>query len=151
MANPQYVYVMNRLSKAYPGGKQVLKDITLSFFPGAKIAIIGENGSGKSTLMKIMAGLDTEFTGEAWPAKDIKVGYLPQEPELDSSKNVLDNVMEAMAEINALLKEFEDVSMKFAEEMTDDEMNATMERQGELQEKIDALDAWDVESRPRRA
>ncbi|MHA1544449.1 MAG: energy-dependent translational throttle protein EttA, partial [Alphaproteobacteria bacterium] len=147
MANPQYVYVMNRLTKAYPGGKPVLKDITLSFFPGAKIAIIGENGSGKSTLMKIMAGLDTEFTGEAWPAKDIKVGYLPQEPELDPSKNVLDNVMEAMAEINALLKEFEDVSMKFSEEMTDDEMNATMERQGELQEQIDALDAWDVEAR----
>lgn len=147
MANPQYVYVMNRLSKAYPGGKAVLKDITLSFYPGAKIAIIGENGSGKSTLMKIMAGLDSEFTGEAWPAKDIKVGYLPQEPELDASKNVLENVMEAMAETNAILKEFEEVSMRFAEELTDDEMNAAMERQGELQEQIDALDAWDIEAR----
>jgi len=147
MANPQYVYVMHGLSKTYPGGKQVLKDITLSFLPGAKIAIIGENGAGKSTLMKIMAGIDTEFTGEAWAAKGIRVGYLPQEPELDPAKDVMGNVMEGLKETRALIIEFEEISMKFAEPMTDEEMAAVMERQGELQEKIDALDAWDLESR----
>ncbi|MEE8258189.1 MAG: energy-dependent translational throttle protein EttA [Sphingomonadales bacterium] len=147
MATPQYVYVMNGLSKTYPGGKPVLKDITLSFLPGAKIAIIGENGSGKSTLMKIMAGLDADFSGEAWPAKGVRVGYLPQEPLLDPTKDVMGNVMEGLSEINALLKEFEDISMKFSEPLSDDEMAATIERQGELQEAIDALDAWDLESR----
>ena len=147
MATPQYVYVMHGMSKTYPGGKPVLKDITLSFLPGAKIAIIGENGSGKSTLMKIMAGLDADFNGEAWPAKGIKVGYLPQEPLLDPTKDVMGNVMEGLSEINALLKEFEAISMKFSEPMSDDEMAATIERQGELQEEIDALDAWDLESR----
>ncbi len=147
MATPQYVYVMHGLSKTYPGGKPVLKDITLSFLPGAKIAIIGENGSGKSTLMKIMAGLDADFSGEAWPAKGVKVGYLPQEPQLDPNKDVIGNVMEGLKEINALLTEFEAISMKFSEPMSDDEMAATIERQGELQEAIDALDAWDLESR----
>ena len=147
MATPQYVYVMHGLSKTYPGGKPVLRDITLSFLPGAKIAIIGENGSGKSTLMKIMAGLDTEFSGEAWAADGIKVGYLPQEPELDASRDVLGNVMEGMREAKALITEFEEISMKFAEEMPDQEMAAVMERQGELQEQIDAIDAWDLESR----
>ncbi len=147
MATPQYVYVMHGLSKTYPGGKPVLKDITLSFLPGAKIAIIGENGSGKSTLMKIMAGLDADFSGEAWPAKGVKVGYLPQEPQLDPTKDVIGNVMEGLKEINALLKEFEDISMKFSEPMSDEEMAATIERQGDLQEEIDALDAWDLESR----
>ena len=147
MAAPQYVYVMHGLSKTYPGGKPVLRGITLSFLPGAKIAIIGENGSGKSTLMKIMAGLDTEFSGEAWAADGIKVGYLPQEPELDASRDVLGNVMEGMREAKALITEFEEISMKFAEEMPDQEMAAVMERQGELQEQIDAIDAWDLESR----
>ena len=147
MAAPQYVYVMHGLSKTYPGGKPVLRDITLSFLPGAKIAIIGENGSGKSTLMKIMAGLDTEFSGEAWAADGIKVGYLPQEPELEPTRNVLENVMEGMREAKALITEFEEISMKFAEEMPDQEMAAVMERQGELQEQIDAIDAWDLESR----
>ncbi|MCH7806891.1 MAG: energy-dependent translational throttle protein EttA [Proteobacteria bacterium] len=147
MAAPQYVYVMHGLSKTYPGGKPVLRGITLSFLPGAKIAIIGENGSGKSTLMKIMAGLDAEFSGEAWAADGIKVGYLPQEPELDASKDVLENVMEGMREAKALITEFEEISMKFTEEMPDQEMAAVMERQGELQEQIDAIDAWDLESR----
>ena len=147
MATPQYVYVMYELSKTYPGGKPVLRDITLSFLPGAKIAIIGENGSGKSTLMKIMAGIDAEFSGEAWAADNIKVGYLPQEPELDPSKDVLGNVMEGMQEARALITEFEKISLKFAEPMPDQEMGTLMEHQGELQERIDALDAWDLESR----
>src|SRR5687767_16030338 len=98
MATPQFVYVMNRLCKTYPGGKQVLKDITLSFLPGAKIGVVGVNGSGKSTLLKIMAGQDTEFNGEAWAADGIKVGYLSQEPPLDPSKTALENAMEGVAE-----------------------------------------------------
>jgi energy-dependent translational throttle protein EttA len=147
MANPPYVYVMNGLTKAFPGGKAVLKDIRLSFLHGAKIGIIGDNGSGKSTLMRIMAGLDAEFTGEAWAAKGIRSGYLPQEPELDPSKNVMGNVMEGLRETKALLTEFEQVSARFAEEMSEDEMNALIARQAELQEQIDAAGAWDVESR----
>ncbi|HXV74222.1 MAG TPA: ATP-binding cassette domain-containing protein, partial [Sphingomonadales bacterium] len=147
MANPPYVYVMNGLTKAFPGGKTVLNNIRLSFLPGAKIGIIGENGSGKSTLMRIMAGLDAEFTGEAWAAKGVRSGYLPQEPELDPSKNVLENVMEGLRETRALLTEFEAVSAKFSEPMNDEEMTALVARQGELQEKIDAADAWNLESR----
>ena len=147
MASYQYSYVMHGVNKTYDGGKQVLKDITLSFLPTAKIAIIGVNGAGKSTLMKIMAGLDKDFTGEAWAAEGIKVGYLEQEPKLDGSKNVFDNVMEGLAETKALITRFEEISMKFAEEMTDDEMNALIEEQGELQEHIDAADAWNLDSR----
>src|SRR3546814_13134145 len=108
----------------YPGGKQVLKDIWLSFLPGAKIGVLGANGAGKSTLLRIMAGLDTEFTGEAWAAEGVKVGYLAQEPQLDASKDVLGNVMEGVAETKALLDRFEQVSMKFGDITDDDEMNS---------------------------
>ena len=145
MASYQYVYTMHKLGKSYPGGKEVVKDVSLSFLPGAKIGVLGYNGSGKSTLLKIMAGLDTEYTGEARAADGLRVGYLEQEPELDNSKNVLANVMEGVGEINTLLERFEEVSTKFAEEMTDDEMNDLITEQAELQEKIDAADGWDVQ------
>jgi energy-dependent translational throttle protein EttA len=145
MASYQYVYTMHKLGKSYPGGKEVVKDVSLSFLPGAKIGVLGYNGSGKSTLLKIMAGLDTEYTGEAKAADGLRVGYLEQEPELDNSKNVLANVMEGVGEINTLLQRFEEVSAKFAEEMTDDEMNDLITEQAELQEKIDAADGWDVQ------
>lgn len=135
MASYQYIYVMKNLSKTYPGGKQVLHNIWLSFFPGAKIGVLGANGAGKSTLLKIMAGIETEFNGEAWAAEGASVGYLPQEPQLDPSKNVMENVMDGCGETRDLLKRFEEISMKFAEEMTDDEMNALIAEQAELQEK----------------
>lgn len=145
MASYQYIYVMKNLSKTYPGGKQVLKNIWLSFFPGAKIGVLGSNGAGKSTLLKIMAGLDTEFNGEAWAADGASVGYLPQEPQLDPSKNVIENVMDGLGGVRDLLKRFEEINMKFAEEMTDDEMNTLIAEQAEVQEKIDACNGWDFE------
>ncbi|MBA4118735.1 MAG: energy-dependent translational throttle protein EttA [Candidatus Puniceispirillum sp.] len=145
MASYQYSYVMKGLGKVYPGGKQVLKDIYLSFYPGAKIGVIGINGSGKSTLLKIMAGLDGEFLGEAWSADGLRVGYLPQEPELDPTLDVHGNIMEGVKETRALLKRFEEVSARFAEELTDDEMNALIEEQAALQDQIDAAGAWDLE------
>jgi len=145
MASYQYIYVMNGLSKTYPGGKQVLKDIRLSFFPGAKIGVLGLNGSGKSTLLKIMAGIETEFTGEAWSADGVKVGYLAQEPELDAGKDVLGNVMDGVHEKKALLDKFNEVSARFAEDLTDDEMNNLIAEQGELQEQIDAQNLWDLD------
>ena len=145
MASYQYIYTMQGLSKTWPGGKQVLKDIHLSFLPGAKIGVLGLNGAGKSTLLKIMAGDHTDFVGEAWPAKGAKVGYLAQEPVLDEDKTVRENVMDGVAETQALLKKFEEVSMRFGEDLTDDEMNATIAEQAELQEKIDAADAWDLD------
>ncbi|MDF2368354.1 energy-dependent translational throttle protein EttA [Sneathiella sp.] len=145
MASYQYIYVMNGLSKTYPGGKQVLKDIRLSFFPGAKIGVLGLNGSGKSTLLKIMAGVETEFTGEAWAADGVKVGYLQQEPELDAAKDVLGNVMDGVHEKKALLDKFNEVSARFAEDLTDDEMNELIAEQGELQEQIDAQNLWDLD------
>lgn len=141
----QYTYVMKSLSKSYPGGKQVLKDVWLSFFPGAKIGIIGPNGAGKSTLLKIMAGIDTEFQGEAWAADGVKIGYLPQEPQLDASLDVVGNIKQGLGEITDLMQEYEAINMKFAEPMSDDEMNNLLARQGELQERIDALDAWDLD------
>jgi len=145
MANPQYVYTMSRLSKTWPGGKEVLKDISLSFLPGAKIGVLGINGAGKSTLLRIMAGIETEYQGEAWAAEGIKIGYLPQEPELDKSLTVLENVMLGMGEAKALIDRFNEISARFGEDMSDDEMNALITEQGELQEKIDAADAWDLE------
>jgi sulfate-transporting ATPase len=145
MASYQYVYVMKGLNKIFPGGRQVLKDIWLSFFPGAKIGVLGLNGAGKSTLLKIMAGLDHDFAGEAWAADGVRVGYLPQEPELDPEKDVLANVMDGVGETKALLDRFEAVSARFAEELSDDEMNALIEEQGALQEKIDAANAWDLD------
>jgi ATP-binding cassette ChvD family protein len=135
---------MKGLSKAI-NGNQILKETWLSFLPGAKIGIIGHNGAGKSTLLKIMAGLDKEYDGEAFVAEGVKVGYLPQEPQLDSKKNVFENIMDGLAEKKALLDEFNEVSGKFAEEMTDDEMNDLLMRQAELQEKIDACDGWGIE------
>jgi len=145
MANHQYVYVMNRLSKTWPGGKEVLKNVSLSFFPGAKIGVLGLNGSGKSTLLRIMAGIETEFQGEAWAADGIKVGYLAQEPELDPALDVAGNVLAGMGRAKELVDRFNEVSAKFAEEMTDDEMNAVIAEQAELQEEIDAIDGWDLE------
>ena len=145
MAAYQYVYVMKNLSKAYNSGKKVLEGIYLSFYPGAKIGVLGVNGSGKSTLMKIMAGLDTDFVGEAWAAEGAKVGYLPQEPQLDTTKTVHENVMEALAETKALLDRFEAVSNQLGEVTDNDEMMALIEEQAALQEKIEAADAWDLD------
>ncbi len=141
----QYVFVMQNLTKVFPGGKELFKGITLSFLPGAKIGVLGVNGAGKSTLLKIMAGVDKEFNGEAWAADGIKVGYLEQEPQLDPSKNVMENVMDGLGEVRDLLKKFEEVSMRFGEELTDDEMNNLINEQAELQEKIDACNGWDLE------
>jgi len=145
MAAYQYVYVMKNLTKAYPGGKEIMKGLYLSFLPGAKIGVLGANGAGKSTLLKIMAGIDKEYGGEAWAADGVKIGYLAQEPQLDPAKDVMGNVMEAVAETKALLDRFDEVSARFAEELTDDEMNALIAEQGELQEKIDHLNAWDLQ------
>ena len=145
MSNPQYVYTMSRLGKTWPGGKEVLRDISLSFLPGAKIGVLGINGAGKSTLLKIMAGVETEYQGEAWAADGIKIGYLPQEPRLDHDLTVLENVMLGMGEAKQHVDRFNEISGKFGEEMTDDEMNALIMEQAELQEKIDAADAWDLE------
>ena len=145
MASYQYIYVMQNLSKVFPGGKELFKNISLSFFPGAKIGVLGANGAVKSTLLKILAGVDKEFNGEAWAAEGVKIGYMEQEPKLDPSKNVMENVMDGLGETVALLKRFEEVSMKFAEPMSDDEMNALIEEQAALQEKIDAANGWDIE------
>tara|TARA_E500000178_G_scaffold355345_1_gene427634 strand:- start:2423 stop:4078 length:1656 start_codon:yes stop_codon:yes gene_type:complete len=136
---------MNGLSKTFTGGREILKDVRLSFFPGAKIGVLGVNGSGKSTLLKIMAGIDTEFVGEAWAADGVKVGYLAQEPELDPSKDVHGNILDGLGETKTLVDRFNEVSARFAEEMTDDEMNDLLAEQAELQEKIDAADAWDLD------
>jgi ATP-binding cassette ChvD family protein len=138
MAGPQYVYVMKGLSKTYPGGRQVLKDIWLSFYPGAKIGIVGVNGSGKSTLMRIMAGQDKEFTGEAWAADGIRTGYLPQEPQLDPAKDVRGNVMAGVAAKKALLDRYNEIAANYSDE-TADEMAS-------LQDKIDAAGLWDLDS-----
>lgn len=143
-ASYQYIYVMKGVSKSYPGGKQVLKETWLSFFPDAKIGIIGKNGAGKSTLLKIMAGIDTEFNGEAWAAKGASVGYLPQEPEINKDATVFDNIMEALGDKKAVLDEFDAISAKFSEEMTEDEMNNLISKQAELQERIDAEGLWDL-------
>jgi ATP-binding cassette ChvD family protein len=136
---------MSHLTKTFPGGREVLKDVTLAFLPGAKIGVLGVNGAGKSTLMKIMSGEEKEYNGEAWAAEAAEVGILHQEPELDPSKDVYGNVLEGMRETHELLQEFEEISLKFAEPMDDDEMNALIEKQGELQEKIDAVGGWDLE------
>jgi sulfate-transporting ATPase len=145
MASYQYAYVMKGLSRTFPGGKKVLENIYLSFYPGAKIGVLGPNGSGKSSLLKIMAGLDKDFTGEAWSAEGIKVGYLEQEPKLDSKKNVMENIMEALGEKKALLDRFNEVSNKLGEVTDDTEMNKLLEEQGELQEKIEATGGWEIE------
>ena len=145
MASYQYIYVMKGLNKTYPGGKQVLRDIWLSFLPGAKIGVLGLNGAGKSTLLRVMAGLDSEFNGEAWPAEGAKVGFLSQEPELDPDLDVLGNVMEGVGEVKALMDRFDAVSQRFGEELDSDEMDALIAEQAGLQDKIDAVDGWQVE------
>jgi sulfate-transporting ATPase len=145
MAAYQYVYVMKNLTKSYPGGREVFKGITLSFLPTAKIGVLGPNGAGKSTLMRIMSGQDKEFGGEAWSAEGAKVGYLPQEPQLDPNLTVGENVRAAFAELSANLARFNEISEKFAEEMSEEEMNNLLTEQAELQEKIDAVNGWEVD------
>ena len=141
----QFVYTMNRVGKIVPPKRQILKDISLSFFPGAKIGVLGLNGAGKSTLLRIMAGMDTEITGEARPQPGIKIGYLPQEPELEEALTVRENVEKGIQEVIDLINEFDAISDKFAEPMSDEEMDALLERQGELQNEIDAVDGWQIE------
>ncbi len=143
MATPQYIYHMSNLSKSYPGGKQVLKDISLSFLPGAKIGVVGLNGSGKSTLLKIMAGQVTDFAGEAWAADGIKVGYLPQEPELDPEKDVLGNAMEGVGEKKELLDRYNELATNYSDE--------TAEEMATLQDAIDAQDLWDLDTQVEQA
>jgi len=145
MASYQYVYVMKDLTKAFPGGREVFKGITLSFLPGVKIGVLGVNGAGKSTLMKIMAGIETEYGGEAWAAPGATVGYLAQEPPLDPTKTVGENVEEAFADLKAALNRFNEISAKFAEPMSDEEMNDLLAEQGDLQEKIDSQDGWELD------
>ncbi|BDG70274.1 energy-dependent translational throttle protein EttA [Roseomonas fluvialis] len=145
MAAYQYVYVMKDLTKSYPGGREIFKGITLSFLPGVKIGVLGPNGAGKSTLMRIMAGQDKEFGGEAWAAEGVRVGYLSQEPELDPNLTVGENVRLAFAELNAHMARFNEISEKFAEEMSEDEMNTLLAEQAELQEKIDAANGWEID------
>ncbi|MEM9683336.1 MAG: energy-dependent translational throttle protein EttA [Pseudomonadota bacterium] len=144
MASYQYTFVMKDMTKAYPGGRKVLEEVTLAFFPGAKIGVLGYNGAGKSTLLRIMAGIDTEFSGEAWSADGVTVGLLEQEPMLDPAKNVEENVLEGLAEQKGLVDQFEAVSMKLGEVTDPDEMTTLIEEQAALQEKIDAADAWDL-------
>src|SRR5437868_2661977 len=144
MAAYQYIYVMKGLNKTYAAGREVLKDIWLSFLPGAKIGVLGPNGAGKSTLLRIMAGEERDFTGEAWVAEGARVGYLPQEPALDPAKDVFGNVIEGLAETKALLDRFEAVSARFAEDLSEAEMDALIAEQGEVQERIDQAGAWDL-------
>jgi sulfate-transporting ATPase len=141
----QYVYTMNGVAKIVPPKRQILRDISLSFFPGAKIGVLGLNGSGKSTLLRIMAGVDTEFEGEARPQPGLKIGFLPQEPQLDESKDVRGNVEEGVADTIALVTRFNEISDRFAEPMDDEEMNKLLEEQGNLQTEIDAKNAWEIE------
>ncbi|MGH6792677.1 MAG: energy-dependent translational throttle protein EttA, partial [Methyloceanibacter sp.] len=143
MASPQYVYVMNRLSKTYPGGKQVLKDVTLAFLPGAKIGVVGVNGAGKSTLLRIMAGDEKEFVGEAWAADGVSVGYLQQEPQLDETKDVTGNVMEGVAAKKAKLDRYNELAVNYSDE-TADEM-------AQLQDEIDAQGLWDLDAQVEQA
>ncbi len=151
MVSAQYVYSMHRLGKTYSGGKEVLKDISLSFLPGAKIGVLGLNGAGKSTLLKIMAGIEKEFTGEAKAAEGLNIGYLAQEPELDTTLDVAGNVLSGLGEVKKLVDKFNEVSSRFGEELTDEEMNNLINEQTELQEKIDAADGWDIERKAQIA
>ncbi|GAN55342.1 energy-dependent translational throttle protein EttA [Tanticharoenia sakaeratensis] len=145
MAAYQYVYVMKDLTKAYPGGREVFKGITLSFLPGVKIGVLGVNGAGKSTLLKIMAGIEKEFGGEAWAAEGARVGYLEQEPKLDENLTVGENVAQGFGKLKAAVDRFNEISMLFAEPMSDEEMNTLLAEQAELQETIDAGDGWELD------
>jgi ATP-binding cassette ChvD family protein len=142
----QYIYTMKGLGKVHPPDAVVLKDIWLSFLPGAKIGVLGLNGAGKSSLLRIMAGEDHEFIGEAYPADGITVGFLPQEPRLDQTKDVKGNVEEGVAETKALLERYDELNMKLGEEMSPDDMEKVLEEQGRLQDRIDAVNAWDIDS-----
>ena len=141
----QYIFTMNRVGKVVPPKREILRDISLSFFPGAKIGVLGLNGSGKSSLLRIMAGVDKDYVGEARPQPGIRIGFLAQEPQLDPAKDVRGNVEEAVAETKKLLDEFNEISMKFGEEMSDDAMNKLLEKQAKLQEQIDAAGAWELD------
>src|SRR5918999_1729825 len=145
---PQFIYTMKGLGKVYPPDSQVLKDIWLSFLPGAKIGVLGLNGSGKSTLLKIMAGVDHDFVGEAFPAEGISRGYLPQEPQLDPTKTVKEIVDEGVAETRALLQRFDEINEKFAQDLSPDEMDKVLAEQARVQDKIDAAGGWALETKP---
>jgi sulfate-transporting ATPase len=147
MASYQYVYVMKDLTKNFPGGREVFKGITLSFLPGVKIGVLGINGAGKSTLLKIMAGVEKDYGGEAWAAEGVRIGYLEQEPKLDESKTVTENVQMAFGKLRGALDRFNEISNLFAEPMDDDRMNELLAEQGDLQELIDAEDGWELERR----
>src|SRR5271170_2930690 len=144
---PQFIYVMKGLRKVVPPSREILRDIYLSFYPGAKIGVLGANGAGKSSLLRIMAGVDQDFQGEAWPHAGTRIGFLSQEPTLDASKNVLGNVEEAVAATRDLLHRFEALSARFAEPMSDDAMEKLLTEQSKLQERIDAANAWDLDRR----
>src|SRR5215471_13307870 len=144
---PQFIYTMKGLGKVHPPDAKVLEDIWLSFLPGAKIGVLGLNGAGKSSLLKVMAGEDTSFLGEAFPAEGISVGFLHQEPRLDSAKTVLGNVEDSVAPIKALLTRYDDVNAKLGEDLSPEEMDKVLEEQGKLQDKIEAANAWDLDSR----
>src|SRR6186997_2382755 len=144
---PQFVYVMKGLGKVYPPDSRVLNDIWLSFLPGAKIGVLGLNGAGKSTLLKIMAGVETNFLGEAFPGQGVSIGFLQQEPQLNPDKDVRGNVEEGVAEIKALLDRYDALNIKLGEDMTPEEMDKVMEEQSRLQDRIDATNAWDLDSR----
>ena len=142
---PQFIYVMKDLRKVVPPSREILRGIWLSFYPGAKIGVLGSNGAGKSTLLRIMAGVDQDFQGEAWPHQGTRISYLPQEPRLDETKNVRENVELAVGPTRKLLQRFEAISMKFAEPMSDAEMTKLLDEQGKVQEKIDAANAWELD------
>ncbi|NCO19127.1 MAG: ATP-binding cassette domain-containing protein, partial [Gammaproteobacteria bacterium] len=141
----QYVYTMNRVSKVVPPNRTLIKDVSLSFFPGAKIGVLGLNGAGKSTVLRIMAGVDTEFDGEARAQPGIRIGYLSQEPELPEDETVREAVMEGMASLRDLLKRFDEISEAFAEPMSEAAMNTLLAEQAELQDKIDAAGGWELD------
>src|SRR5215203_4474001 len=144
---PQFVYTMKGLGKVYPPDSQVLKDIWLSFLPGAKIGVLGLNGAGKSTLLKIMAGVETNFIGEAFPGQGVSIGFLQQEPQLNPAKDVRGNVEEGVAEIKALMDRYDAVNIKLGEDMSPEEMDKVLDEQSRLQDRIDATNAWDLDSR----
>jgi len=145
MAGPEFIYVMKDLRKVVPPNREILKGIWLSFYPGAKIGVVGPNGSGKSSLLRIMAGVDRDFNGEAWPAEGTRIGYLPQEPELDPALDVRGNVEEAVKHQRDLMRRFDEINMKFAEPMSDDEMTALIDEQARVQDQIDAENLWDLD------
>ncbi|HVN37041.1 MAG TPA: ATP-binding cassette domain-containing protein, partial [Myxococcota bacterium] len=141
----EFVFTMQDLRKVVSGDRIILEDITLAFLPGAKIGVLGSNGAGKSTLLRIMAGVDTDFVGEARPTPGVRVGFLPQEPQLDASLDVLGNVEKGVKPVRDLLHRFEEIGAKFAEPMDDDAMNALLEKQAKLQDRIDAVNAWELD------